>query len=162
MGLFFMHFKSLLEYNYWANKRLASCLGELPDEKLFADLISSFSGIPGTLMHLEGAEQIWLNRISGKEGRGFDNQVKDRERLLSFPLTSKEWVQFISNQDNDFFDLSSSYRSIKGEPFTSVHTEIITHVVNHSSFHRGQIITMLRQLEVETIPSTDYIVFCRL
>lgn len=162
MRLFFMHYRTLLEYNSWANQRLASCLGAQSDDILFAEIISSFRGIAGTIMHLEGAERIWLNRIRGEQGGGFEKQLPDREKLLCFPDTSQAWVRFISNQEADFIDQSSSYLSIKGEPFTSVHSDIITHVVNHSSFHRGQIITMLRQMKVDAIPSTDFIVFSRI
>ncbi|MEI9934102.1 MAG: DinB family protein [Ferruginibacter sp.] len=76
-------------------------------------------------------------------------------------LQSKQWQEWATTVTEEALLQLFSYKTFKGDPFTQPLYEVVFHVFNHSTYHRGQLVTILRQLGVEKIPSTDLIVFYR-
>jgi uncharacterized damage-inducible protein DinB len=155
--------RTLFEFNYWAKARLMSVLETLSDEQFVKDLGSSHGGIHGTLVHIVGAENIWLS--------GWTDQtvlkLLDRTDYPTLADVRKKWDdveremrEFISNLTEENISAVVRYKTTEGKQFSYPLWQIMQHVVNHSSYHRGQIVTMLRQLGIKPM-GTDLIAFYR-
>ena len=154
--------KLLHAYNSWANNRIFDALAQMANDDYTRDLKSSHGGIHGTLVHMVGAEKIWLERFLGTP-QPFLN--KDSVKSLSELKTiwekvgydTAKWLGTMTDRKlQDTFAMKTS----KGDTFVHVFWQAFQHKVNHSSYHRGQIVAMLRQLGVRP-PSTDLIQFYR-
>jgi uncharacterized damage-inducible protein DinB len=156
--------KKYSEYNLWANRRLLNRLNTVPVELLNKDLKSSFRSITLTVLHIYDAEYIWVDRLNGKTpdnwpSSNFTGNPYDALKLLE--SSSFQLYQKISSATDEYLSGRLNYKDMKGNPYTTNMHDIFQHVFNHSTFHRGQIITMLRELDVTNLPSTDYIAFTR-
>jgi uncharacterized damage-inducible protein DinB len=157
--------KRHLQYNEWANQRLADCLAGLETGMLDREVVSSFPSIKKTLLHILDAETIWLGRIQGISFAEWPSQSfrgTDADLLMLYAAKSKELKEFIADKPESFLQTPLTYKNMKGDEFTQLYEELLFHVVNHGSFHRGQIITLLRQIGVTTIPGTDLVLYMRL
>ena len=148
-------------YDEWANERVFLCAGQLTDEQYRQHVVSSFPSVAATLAHIVGAEWVWLERFRG-------NSPSSPEEWLEAPslLRLRERLSEIERGRHvllDGFDeprLSEIcvYRNMSGEEKRGRYGDLMLHVVNHSTYHRGQLTTLLRQLGAVP-PSTDLMVF---
>lgn len=152
-----------LTFNAWANRQLANVLREVDDEIYFKENISSFASIANTVLHTWGAQFIWLKRMQGESLGAFPHiGVKDKTISLDGLVNSSEDIQqFVASKDEMFLTSTYSYKNLKGDPFEDSYEDTLFHVVNHSTYHRGQVITMLRLAGVEHVVSTDLIHYLR-
>ena len=151
-------------YNAWANQKTAQILATVDEKALDAELKSSFPTIRKTLMHIWDAQQIWFLRLQGESATKWPSQdfTGSTEELLKlFVQNSEDFATFVASKDRNYLDSSIAYKNMKGIEFTSVVDEMLFHVVNHGTFHRGQILTMLRELGYSSFPSQDLISFLR-
>lgn len=158
------HIKKYTEYNLWANKKIIGKLTGLPESVLNTELKSSFRSITLTVLHIYDAETIWLKRLLGESvnkwpSEDFNGTPNDSLNMLE--NASKNFADYSVSVTDNSISNDISFRSIAGDKFTMSVQDIVQHCMNHSSFHRGQIITMLRELDVTDLPSTDYIAFLR-
>lgn len=146
------YFQKLYRYNQWANTGLLKHLKELPS-------------VPGEvdkrLSHIVAAEEIWFNRI---KPLGFDPlplfEVQPWQILLPrLEKSAQRWLDLVDKTME--FDLPVNYRNLSGKGFENTLSDIMIHVANHGTYHRGQIATLMRQQGLEPLP-TDYIVYCRI
>ncbi len=155
--------RELYDYNRWANGRVLRAAGGLADEDYIRDLGSSFPSVRDTLEHILAAEWIWLSRwrgVSPPRLRADWNPVMHhalRGRWLAFEMDQSEFLSRLT--EDDLRDVVS-YRQVSGEAFAEPLWQLMRHVVNHSTYHRGQVTTMLRQLGADPV-STDLVVFYR-
>ncbi|MBC7865745.1 MAG: hypothetical protein IAF38_22420 [Bacteroidia bacterium] len=151
------------EYNLWANTKFAELLKDEPVELLNKEIKSSFHSINKTLFHIWDAEFIWLERLNGRSLNSFPSKEKDAQFSFEGMLkTSKDLLKLIELAEENYFLKETTYRNIKGDEFTSVNQGILLHVFNHGTFHRGQVVTMLRGENFSNkIDSTDLISFLR-
>ena len=156
--------RTLYEFNYWANNKLFTVLRTLMPEQFTKDMGSSHGGIRGTLVHAMGAEEIWMKRWRGEATTGLPKE----EEFQNIDLLLLRWAD-IEKKVRSFCDglksdedigRSFDYKDLKGNPHTSVLAHAMQHLVNHTTYHRGQIVTLLRQLGVKPV-STDMIAFYR-
>ncbi|WP_245949414.1 DinB family protein [Echinicola strongylocentroti] len=147
-------------YNIWANNRLISNLSEQDEQLLTEELIGSYPTIQKTILHIWYAESGWLSRL---KGNGWD--VK---KVTEFSGTNEELFKGWQKTSGDFKDFTYNAdleKTIqfehKGERFSIPTREIIQTVFNHGSFHRGQVVIMMRQLGINKISQTDYIEWVR-
>ena len=154
------------QYNVWANKLILDALLKLDDGAVDKEIASSFPSIRATLVHTWSAEFIWLQRlqlvehpvwIQGEFEGAFEEAVSQWQKV------SASLVQFVEKQYDDraFEHVLQFYDRQKVSHKAPVF-QVLNHVFNHSTQHRGQLITMLRQLGVTKIPQTDFIAFARL
>ena len=155
------HIQELYEYNRWANRRVLDAVSKLTADEFTKDLRNSFTSIRDTLAHIMSAEWIWLMRWKG---------VSPKEMLASsdFPsilLLRKRWAEveqeqaeFILRVTQELLEAMISYTNTRGERWTYPLRQMMQHVVNHSTYHRGQVITMLRQLGAAPV-ATDFLLF---
>ncbi len=150
-----------LQYTAWATNHLLTAIADLPAEDLERDFKTADRTIVATLAHIFGADRIWLDRVSGRPRNKF---MEDHERDLGvlrehWPRIHHEWRQWLSSYMGDL-NVPIAYSDLKGNPFTSTPIEIILHVVNHGTHHRGQVSGFLRALG-RTPPALDLIRFYR-
>ena len=151
-----------VNYNLWANKKIADLLIKIDPALLKKEIKSSFPTLTKTIEHIWGAETIWLSRLNGASLTSFPQAADDLDTFIKHFLSSSEsFVSFISNKEHDFFSNPLSYTDTKGNAYTNVPWQIVMHCMNHSTFHRGQIITMLREVGITSLPSTDMIAYFR-
>lgn len=156
-------FRLLYEYNSWANRRtLDSCAG-LTAEQFTRDLHSSFPSVRDTLAHIYGAEWVWLERWHSR----IPNALPSASDFADFASLQGRWAKLETELHGFIFSLTSTdlerlikYKNTQGAPFEGPLWPMLQHVVNHSSYHRGQIATLLRQLGVKPL-ATDLIAFHR-
>lgn len=149
-------------YNLWANRRIKDMIGPLSEVQMSEKIISSFPSVRKTLLHIWDAETIWLARLQSVSmdywpSDKFEGNKADLfEGLLSI---SEKFCQYT----DQLTDAESSYtfKNTKGNSYTMIKGETIHHCMNHSTFHRGQLITILRQLGQENLVSTDFITYLR-
>lgn len=153
----------LFAFNQWARERLLGAVAALSDEQFTRDLGSSYPSVRATLVHIMSAEWVWLSRWNGisptampAEWQSWDlAQIEAGWAALDAQLRS-----FVARLTGADLDRPVAYRSLGGDPFTSTLGQMLRHVVNHSTYHRGQVTTMLRQLGMPA-PATDLILFYR-
>lgn len=150
-------------YNLWANKRLSEAILQLPVEKVKEQLISSFSSIELTLLHLMNVEYIWWQRLKLVENLNiFDENTLTPEELIQKLLHfSSQWKDWIEKSTAAAIEHEFVYRNSKKEQFKQPVFQMLLHLFNHQTYHRGQIVTLLKQLGVQKIPATDFIEWSR-
>lgn len=156
----------LSAYNLWANEKTGSFILAAGSEKADLPQLSSFDSIRKTMYHIWDAEWIWLQRlqgvisVSGPPSVGYINKLD--EGLNTMFDNSKKIKSCIENYSEDDLQQILSYTNVNKVPFQSKIADIITHCLNHSTYHRGQIITMLRGVGFNLVSSTDFITYCRI
>lgn len=153
------------EYNLWANKRISGVLTSLPDEVWQTEQKSSFKTLRDTVLHLYGAETIWLSRLNGISSikmPGLEPSSSNAHAAASWINASKDLVDLISGKPENYFTSKCAYNDMQGIGYEMPVQDILQHVFNHSTFHRGQLVTMLRFAGINGLPSTDYITYIRL
>lgn len=153
-----------LQFNAWANGKIVEILKNLDESLLDKELKSSFPTIRKTLYHIWDAELIWFKRIKGEQATSWPSEDIDEtfaDVLNSFLKNSEELTDFVGRKERSFLERKISYTNTKGLSFTNNIEDILYHVINHSSFHRGQLITMLRELGETKFPSQDLIAYLR-
>ncbi|HEU0112938.1 MAG TPA: DinB family protein [Flavisolibacter sp.] len=154
----------LAAYNVWANQLLFDIINQLPAEKQTQTVASSFDNLLKTVLHMWDAESIWWQRLKLSEritrpGESFNGTVKEAtDKLLQ---QNKQWNEWVNNAQQHVLEHEFIYQNSKKEQFKQPVYQMLQHIFIHNAYHRGQLVTMLRQLGVEKIPQTDFIVWSR-
>jgi uncharacterized damage-inducible protein DinB len=127
------------------------------------NMVSSFPTIKDTVFHIWGAEWIWYSRLHGTSPGWPSDMMKEefKKGIILFCEQSQKFIELIKNTNEKDLDKIIEYKNIEGKSFSNKFYEIIMHCMNHSTFHRGQIITMLREAGVTNLFSTDLITYYR-
>lgn len=148
--------RALYDYNTWANHRVLEACGALTEEQFHRDLGSSFRSVRGTVVHILGAEWVWLERWHGRSPAAlpadweFPDLASVRARWGEIEGAFGKFVAGLAPAD---LDRVIAYRNFRGNPFAYPLRSMLHHVVNHSTYHRGQVTTMLRQLGAQARPT---------
>lgn len=155
---------SLTKFNLWANTVICSFLSKLTPEQFEHKLISSFDSIKETFYHIWGAEQIWLDRLNGNSPSSFSDEFTGsfNEFQANFLDKSHNFIDYIESKSDEELLNKINYSNLKGDKFSNTIVNIILHVCNHSTFHRDQIVTMLRNIGFTELSPTDFILFTRI
>jgi uncharacterized damage-inducible protein DinB len=155
--------RDLYAYNRWANERTLEAVGSLSGEQLHRPVGGSFADLFQTLVHLYSAEWVWLRRWQGES----PTAVADGDLLADLPELRSRWsrvederARFLSDLDDPDLTRVIHYSSTAGVGYAAPLGQLLRHVVNHSTYHRGQVTTLLRQLGGTPI-ATDMVVFHR-
>ena len=155
--------RELYEYNSWGNRRVLGATAGLSPGQLTRDLRSSFPSVLDTLVHTMGAEWIWLSRWKGTSPTGLPAEwgFPTHEELSSrWTSIDQELMDFASALTPEQLAAPVAYRNTGGEPYSAPLWQLMRHLVNHGSYHRGQVVTLLRQLGAEAV-ATDLVLFHR-
>lgn len=153
--------RELYGYNRWANARSLQASSAVSPADFTKEVGGSFASLRGTLAHMYGAEWIWLERWRGISPRSlpFSLDFPDVETIRTrWQDVEREQKEFLDALDPARLAQVISYVNLKGETFAYPLRRILQHVVNHSSYHRGQIATLLRQLGATPL-STDLLLY---
>ncbi|MEN9523062.1 MAG: hypothetical protein RL065_1439 [Bacteroidota bacterium] len=158
------YFLELAAYNCWANNRVISWLNQLTDEQYNRTIISSFSTIKDTCIHIAGAEKIWLERWHLIDNPIFlteEFKGSKQDLITIWQKASADIQTFIEQKNEAEFQDKFSFKRLNGDLFYMDYEKTFTHIFNHSTFHRGQLVTMLRQAGFTKVESTDALTFFR-
>lgn len=146
----------LLDYTVWANHRVMRAAATVSPDDFMRDLGASFGGVRGTLCHMMGAEWIWLERWKGvspprllDEGE-FADIIALRDRWTVIEQHRESWLKALRP---DAAGEVIRYRNTAGAEYEQPLWQMVQHVANHSTYHRGQVVLLLRQLGAKTVSS---------
>jgi uncharacterized damage-inducible protein DinB len=155
----------LYGYNYWARDRQLADCAALTNEQFLRPMGSSFSSLRDTLAHLVAVEWVWQERWSGRSPTR-EEYLRDwgPERFPTVASVRERWAEverqvrvFLRQLTEEKASQPLSYTNIKGEKWTYPLWQTLWHVVNHQTYHRGQVTTLLRQLGAKAQP-LDFLV----
>jgi uncharacterized damage-inducible protein DinB len=155
---------TLVDYHYWALDRVLTAAEGLSADDYSRDLGSSFRSVRDTLVHTYSAEWIWYSRWMGESPSGMldPGTFPDLSSLRQAWTAHESKVRgLVGGLDQQGLDRTYDYRLMNGDPGRSIFWQMLQHVVNHASYHRGQVTTMLRQLGAAAPPSQDLIRYYR-
>ncbi len=158
----------LFDYTEWANGLALTAAAELSDENLRRDFGISHRSIFGTLLHMAGAEWIWLERWHGRSpAAGEAWALWTTDSCADLQTLNQRWrdlverrTQFIAEVDEPRLAAELGFRLLSGDASSMPLVDQMHHVANHATLHRGQVVGMLRQLGIAP-PSTDLLFYLR-
>src|SRR3954470_7963574 len=157
--------RTLLDYHYWARDVILDAVAPLSAEQFTRDLDSSFKSMRDTVAHIYAADQVWYTRWMGEPPGGLIpyDTFPDVESIRKLWVALEGQVRaFVEELGEAGVSRVFEYTLLSGATGASPFSEMLTHVVNHGSYHRGQVTTLLRQLGAAPPKSTDMITFYRL
>jgi uncharacterized damage-inducible protein DinB len=153
--------RTLYAYNKWANHRVVDACRPLDSTNFTRNLSNSFGSIRDTLAHILGAEWVWLERWQHRS----PSQLPATDVFPDAASIERRWQEIERGQQTFLEKLGDAqleqriaYTNFKGERWEYSLAQMLQHLVNHSTYHRGQVITMLRQLGNHA-PSTDLLLY---
>lgn len=160
--------KHLFDYTEWANAVAMDATSKLPDESLRRDVGISHRSIFGTLLHMAGAEWIWLERWHGRSpARAEAWSMWTTESCADLAELKRRWAnvverraQYVSELDDSRLDAEMHFKLLSGDASSMRLVHQMQHVANHATMHRGQVVGMIRQLGIDP-PSTDLLFYVR-
>ena len=152
-------------YNLWANTGMVELFKQQTDDLMEQTVVSSFPSARETLLHLWSVEVVWMSRLNGISPTDFPSKTfRGSNSVLcdSLLATSGQLIEMVENSSDDFFTTPIEFTYL-ASPGTQRQTpkDIFHHLFNHQTMHRGQLITIGRQLGITAFPRTDYIIWVR-
>ena len=160
--------RHLFDYTQWANGLALNAAAELSDENLRREFQISHGSIFGTLLHMAGAEWIWLERWHGRSPAGKEAwSLWTTASCADLATLNQRWRELIEQRAEFISQLAEPdlvadlpFKLLSGDASSLRLVDQMQHVVNHATLHRGQVVGMIRQLGVAP-PSTDLLFFLR-
>jgi len=156
--------QTLVDYHYWARDRLLDALALVPPEQYTRDLGSSFASMRDTAVHIYAAEWAWYSRWQGQS----PTALIPADRYPDVGSLRQAWIEqeaklrtFLASLGESGLGRVIEYRLLNGDPGATPFWQMLQHVVNHASYHRGQVTTMLRQVGAKPAKPMDLIAFYR-
>jgi uncharacterized damage-inducible protein DinB len=150
-------------YNIWATKQLVDRINKLPEEKIVQEVPASFPSLYKTVQHMWMAEEAWWQRLKLTENIVLQSDSftgSFTELYAQFVKQSQQWKEWVDKANDNQLNHVFAYVRNKEQHKMVVH-DMLLHVFNHATFHRGQLVNILRQLGEDKIPQTDYSAYCR-
>ena len=155
---------TLIDYNYWARDRLMEAVQALSPEQFTHDMGNSFGSVRDTVAHICDAESIWLARWRGEQPVGLQNA----DRMPDVDAAGKEWGEIesgvravLKKLGPEGVEGAIEYKDTRGGAHSEPFSILVQHLVNHGSYHRGQVTTMLRQLGAQPAKYMDLVAYYR-
>ena len=156
--------RTMLDFHYWARDRMLEALDPLTPDQWLRDLGSSFRSVRDTAAHMYAAEWIWYMRWRGTS----PSALVSADQFPDVATLRRTWSDLEQNVRavvEEFGEAGVNrvvaYSLLSGAAGASPFWQMLQHVVNHASYHRGQVTTMLRQLGAAPAKSCDMITFYR-
>ncbi len=156
--------REFFDYNYWARDRQLEACAALTQEQFLRPMGSSYSSLRDTLAHLVAAEWIWLERWLGRSPTRLEAEDYAAGKFPSLGVVGDRWRAvehdmraYLAGLQHQALERPLSYTNLKGERWTYPLWQTLLHLVNHQTYHRGQVTTLLRQLGAAA-PAIDFLV----
>ncbi|MEO8590903.1 MAG: DinB family protein [Flavobacteriales bacterium] len=157
-----MTIKPLLDqyaaYDLWANTRFVQRLQREPADVLDRPVPNSFPSLRATLLHIRDAENAWRCRLTGVKAAWPAESDTSIDTLLKHSTLLRDLVL---GMDGSSLASDSTYLDLRGNAHTQQAWSMLMHCFNHSTQHRGQVITLMRTLGLDEIPANDLVVYQR-
>ena len=157
--------RRLIAFHYWARNRMLDAVEQLTAEQFTRDVGGSFGSVRNTVVHTFSAEYVWLSRWKGETPAA---GMLDPERFSDVVAIRRAWADheaklhaFFKPLDEDAVQKVMAYKTLAGLESAAPLWQMLQHVVNHASYHRGQVTTLLRQLGAAPPKGMDLITFYR-
>ncbi len=144
----------LYDYNAWANRRHLEAVGKVTTEEFLRPMGSSFGSLRDTTAHIYGAELVWLERFQGRSLPA----LPDAKQFQDVPSLKEKWLEhearllsFVGGLKQEDLDRVIEYKTLKFGVYRNPLWQSMQHVVNHGTYHRGQVATLLRQLGAQAV-----------
>jgi uncharacterized damage-inducible protein DinB len=154
----------LIDFHYWARDRMLDAVDQLSREQFTQDVGGSFGSVRSTVVHTYSAEFVWLRRWKGESPAGMitPEQFPDAASIRRTWADNEVSLRaFFAPLDDHGIQKVIRYKTFAGVESSSPLWQMLQHVVNHASYHRGQVTTLLRQLDAQPPKGTDLITFYR-
>lgn len=148
----------LADYELWANTRFVQRLQREADEVLDRNVPSSFPSLRTTILHIRDAENAWYRRLTNTPMTWPAEADRSIDNLLKYTAQLRDLVKGYGETD---LGITCIYHDLKGNEHRQARWQMLLHCFNHSTQHRGQLITMMRTLGLEDIPANDLVVYQR-
>jgi uncharacterized damage-inducible protein DinB len=159
------HFRQLAAYNRWANARLYAAAFDLSNKEYRLHIGVFFGSLHGTLNHLLLTDRLWLKRLTGEGDHPSQLDAilyEDRAELTRARIAEdKRLIAVVDKYDDTALSNLHSYRTTSGMPHSQILADILLHLFNHQTHHRGQAHACLSILTGAEPPSLDLLVFQR-
>ncbi len=151
-----------LDYHAWASRRLLDVTDQLTPAELSHDFKTSEKNVLDTLAHVFAADRLWLARVRGESPATFLAPEDRHLDVLSqqWPAIQQRWKEWAAPLSHQDVPAKIPYRDMKGNPWEQPLWQIVLHVVNHGTHHRGQVSGFLRAMG-HNPPPLDLIAFYR-
>jgi uncharacterized damage-inducible protein DinB len=156
-------FRTLYDFNSWANRRTLEACAALTPAQFTRDLGSSYGSVRDTLVHICGAEWIWLERWHSRSPK----EIPTPTDFPDFLSVSRRWTEvernfldYVASLTQEDIQRVMKFKTLNGTEYAQPLGHCLQHVANHSTYHRGQITTLLRQLGAKPV-ATDMIAYYR-
>ncbi len=156
--------KDYAYFNVWAHQRLVDWLRSHPEELLEQETPSSFPSLKLTLLHIWSAEKVWMERLQQVPFTSFIalTFTGSAEMVCDGLLGNADVLaEYINAQDATYFEESCDFRMMNGTEDRQPRYHMVLHCLQHSTYHRGQIVTMARTLGLTDPPNTDFLGYVR-
>ena len=151
--------KALFDYTRWANDRMLTDAGALDAAALSRDSASSFPSMLSTITHMFQAEWAWMRRWRGESPRTRPVPGDTLDAIRSaWRDVQADQSSFLTELSEERLEASIAYQDLAGNPKEFKLADTFRHIANHSTYHRGQVVTMLRQ-SGQKPQATDYVVY---
>jgi uncharacterized damage-inducible protein DinB len=155
---------TLLDFHYWARDRMFSALEGVPADLYLRGSGGSFGSIRDTVVHIYSADWVWYSRWTGSSPTSMldPGQYPDVGSIARAWTTLEGQVRaLLASLGEEGMQRPIRFKSLAGSDTSELFWRLVQHVVNHGSYHRGQVTTLLRQAGVAPPKSTDLITFYR-
>lgn len=151
-----------LAYTAWASRRLVDAVARLSPEDLKRDFQTADHSALGTLVHVFAADRIWLARVTGAPNQPFISDADYSLAVLQndWPALLERWQQWAQAVTDESAQASVAYKDTQGNAFSRPLWQLVLHVVNHGTHHRGQVSGFLRAMG-QTPPPLDLTAYYR-
>jgi len=154
--------RDLLAYTGWASRRLVEAAAQLSSDQLTHDFGTADKNVLGTLVHVFAADRVWFRRLEGISPEKFIGDEDYQLAVLQneWPQLLEKWSRWAADLTDEAAAAELSYRDIRGNQWRQPIWQIVLHVVNHGTHHRGQASGFLRSMGL-TPPALDLVAYYR-
>ena len=154
--------RSHIGYMAWASRLLVDAAGQLTQEELTRDFGTADKSVLGTLVHVFGADRLWLARLKGEPANTFLTDADYQLAVLrnDWPALYQQWKEWGAGITDEAAQAEVSYADMRGNPYRQPLGQLVLHVVNHGTHHRGQVSGFLRAIG-RTPPKLDLVSYYR-
>jgi uncharacterized damage-inducible protein DinB len=150
-----------IRYTGWASRRLLDAVAQLSEEQRSAGMQVSHESIQGTLGHIHFADRIWYSRTVERITLPPMAEMCTWEALNGdWQTLQQQWEAWADGLTDGDMERMVAYKYMDGTPGSTPLSQVVMHLVNHATLHRGQVMAMLRQVGVKP-PATDFIFYLR-